>query len=275
VEDVKLIDEAQQPIRYKNIDQLKIQLSFIASFVKKSDCLDLPEKIYQEIVLPASSEQKKIINDMKKYAVALYGNRELTIQHKALLQVRALQVCGGFFPHLKDVGTLEDNTYSTMPLEGKNSKLEFILKDIEELGNSSFIVWAVFVPELELLLHEISKVTSVVLLAGSTPKSQRDAIVEKFKSGEYQGLVANPEVAGYGFNFQHASIQYWYSRNYRTESRLQAEDRSHRIGTTASPIYKDLVYDIQFEKSVLKNNKEGREMSDYFNSTTISELLSL
>lgn len=270
--DVKLIDEATEPFRYKNIDQLKIQLSQISSAIKKSDCLDLPEKQYQEIELKMSPEQARILADMKKYAVAMYGDKELTVSHKAVLQTRALQVLGGFFPHLKELSDLEKPLYSVAPIEGKNAKLDYILKDIEELGEQPFIVWAVFVEELNMLHREINKLVPCGLLSGSTSKADRSEIVNQFKSGQLQAIVANPEVAGYGLNFQHALVQYWYSRSYRTESRLQAEDRSHRIGTAAPPLYKDLVYNCEFEKAVLQSNKEGRDMNDYFNSRSVSDL---
>lgn len=275
LEDVRLVEEMSQYTKFKNIDQLKIQLAPISSALKKEHCLDLPEKQYQEVVFELSPEQKKILDDMKKYAVAAYGGKELTISHKAALQIRALQVCGGFFPHVKDLGNLDAPLYGTARMEGKNAKLDYLRGDLVELGDTAFIVWAVFVPELDMLANELNKLAPVGLLSGSTPPSQRRAVVEAFKRGELQGLVANPQVAGYGLNFQHAPVQYWYSRNYRTEARLQAEDRSHRIGTKVSPLYKDLIYNAEFERAVLKNNKEGKEMNDYFNTATVENLFTI
>jgi hypothetical protein len=74
----------------------------------------------------------------------------------------------------------------------------------------------------------------------------------------------NPQVGGFGLNLQNATVQYWFSRNYRTEVRLQTEDRQHRIGTVKSPIYKDLVSEIQWEEDVLDVLQEGREINDVF-----------
>lgn len=275
LEDVQLIEQMEKYGKFKNIDQLKIQLSPISSALKKEECLDLPNKVYQEIVLELSPEQKKILHDMKKYAVAMHGDKELSITHKASLQIRALQVCGGFFPHLKELSDPDSPLYDTTPMEGKNAKLDYLRHDIEELGDTPFIVWAVFVPELRMLEKEIGKLVSTALLSGDTPKTQREEIRQGFQNGEIQCLVANPVVAGYGLNFQHALVQYWYSRNYRTEARLQAEDRSHRIGIVDSPLYKDLVYNATFERKVLQNNKEGKEMNQYFMQSSVEELFSI
>lgn len=267
--DVKLIAQADQPIRYKNLDQLKAQLRPYSSAVKKQDCLDLPEKQYYELILPISAPQKQILRDMRKYAVAEYAGRELTIQHKALLQLRGLQVCGGFFPHQAG------DEFTVTPIAGPNAKLDYILQDLDEIGEQSFIVWAVFTAELRLLTEKLAQKAPVALLAGQTKPAERADVVARFLAGEIQGLVANPAVAGFGLNLQRAGIQYWYSRNYRVEARLQAEDRSHRIGAAVSPIYKDLVYDVVFEKEVLAANKLGKNMNDYFNSVNIEELLKI
>jgi len=274
--DVKLIEESPVFVRFKNVEQLRIQVSPITSSVLKKDCLDLPEKQYQEVILELPKEYKKILRDMQKYAVAVYGEKELTIQHKAALQIRALQVSGGFFAHLRDSYTGNDvNKYDTVAISGPNPKLDYILNDLEELGDQQFLVFAVFTDEIELLSRKLGEAVSIGVLSGATPHSERHDIVERFKAGELQGVVANPEVAGYGLNFQNASVQYWYSRNYRTEARLQAEDRSHRIGIAKSPVYKDLLYDTKFEKQVLASNKEGKHMNDYFKSATVADLFSI
>ena len=85
-------------------------------------------------------------------------------------------------------------------------------------------------------------------------------------------MISNPTVGGYGLNLQNASVQYWYSRNYRTEARLQAEDRSHRIGIVKSPVYKDLMYNSVFEHKVLASLMEGKDINSYFMSDEINNI---
>lgn len=273
--DIKFIADSETFTRFKNLEPLKAQLSPIASMRRKVDCVQLPEKVYEEISFELNKEQKRVINQMKEYAVALYGDKELTIVQKQALQIRALQVCGGFFPYVKDVLPDDSCKYAVEKMKERNAKLEYLKDDIEELGGESFIVWAVFTEELNMLCAELNKITSVGLLSGAVNMSTREEVVADFLAGKLQGLVANPQVAGYGLNFQRAGYQYWYSRNYRTEARLQAEDRSHRIGIVRSPVYKDLVYNCAFEKKVLEDNKNGRQMNDYFNNSSISELFTI
>jgi len=182
-----------------------------------------------------------------------------------------LQICGGFFSHHTDI----EGKFEAEPIKGKNAKLEFIKEDLQEIGEQQFMVWAVFSPELQLLYNTLNKDYAVGILDGSVDKKDRQDVVKAFKAGELQGLISHPEVGGYGLNLQGAGVQYWYSRNYRTEARLQAEDRSHRIGTTVSPIYKDLVYNVNFEQRVLQSLKEGLDLNMQFLSKDINELFEI
>ena len=159
-----------------------------------------------------------------------------------------------------------------MPIKGKNSKLQFIKDDLQEIGDQQFMIWAVFSPEIQLIKNTLKSDYAVGVLDGSVSKDDRKEVVNDFKQGLIQGLISHPEVGGYGLNLQGAGIQYWYSRNYRTEARLQGEDRSHRIGISESPIYKDLVYNVRWEHEVLQSNKDGADLNANFMSKDINEL---
>ena len=257
--------------RFKNIKKLQEKIAPITFSVSKKECLDLPDKIYKQVDLKLNVEQKNLIQNLAKYSVAMYNGQELTIEVKALLGMRVLQICGGFFSHHTDI----EGKFEAEPIKGKNAKLEFIKEDLQEIGEQQFMVWAVFSPELQLLYNTLNKDYAVGILDGSVDKKDRQDVVKAFKAGELQGLISHPEVGGYGLNLQGAGVQYWYSRNYRTEARLQAEDRSHRIGTTVSPIYKDLVYNVNFEQRVLQSLKEGLDLNMQFLSKDINELFEI
>jgi len=270
-EDFWCIVNSQVFTRFKNTDKIREQIKPITYAVKRSECVDLPEKIYQTITCELNPEQKKLIKDLVQYSAAVYGEDVLTVEVTALIGMRVLQICGGNFSHLTDL----EGKYATKPISGSNSKLQYILKDIPEIGEQQFIICAVFTPEIELLQKEISKVAEVGSLYGETSDTQRAKVVQDFKAGYLQGLIMNPTVGGYGLNLQMASVQYWYSRNYRTEARLQTEDRIHRIGTDKSPIYKDLVSNIKFEQDVLDVLREGKEINDVFVNKKINEIFKL
>ena len=126
------------------------------------------------------------------------------------------------------------------------------------------------------MLHEaLSKNVSCAMLYGAVPDDERREVVSQFKEGSVQCIVCNPAVAGYGLNLQGAALQIWYSRDYNTENRLQAEGRSSRIGSDKTAVYIDLVYNVNFEKKVLQSNKEGRSLNDFFMSSNLNDILEL
>lgn len=254
--------------KFRNLDVLQKKIAPVTYSVSKKECLDLPEKIYQQVEFELNPTQKKLIRQLAEYSVTMYEDKELTVDVKALLGLRVLQICGGFFSHHTDI----EGHFESTAIKGGNKKLEYIQQDVPELGDQQFIVWAVYVPELNLINQTLSKTHDVGLLSGAVSKQERIDIISAFKRGELQGLISQPSVGGYGLNLQGAGVQYWYSRNYRTEARLQAEDRSHRIGITKSPIYKDLIYNVKWEHTVLESLKEGQALNETFTDRSINDM---
>jgi len=264
-----IIANSKEFVRYKNLDRIHARIAPDTFSIKKSDCLDLPPKTYQVIDFKLNAHQKELIHNLEKYAVATYQGEELTLEIRAMLGLRVLQICGGFFAHHTDI----EGIFDTKPVEGVNAKLEYIKKDLVEVGFQQSIIWSVYTKEIELIYNTLKEDYSVGMLYGGVVDDAREEVVTKFKSGEIQHLISNPAVGGFGYNFQNATVQYWYSRNYRTELRIQAEDRIYRIGTKVSPVYKDLLYSIPLERKVLDTLKAEQEINEVFISQrTTSEV---
>jgi len=87
-------------------------------------------------------------------------------------------------------------------------------------------------------------------------------------------FIGNAQTAGFGLNLQNATLQYFYSNTFRTEERLQAEDRSHRIGVKSTCVYKDVIVRGTVDEKVYESIKAGRDMNDYFKRVSLKELLS-
>lgn len=258
--------------RFKDMDKLQEKIAPITFAVKKDDCADIPKKVYQKIQCQLNPEQKRLIKDLLKYSATVYNGEMLTVELKALIGLRVLQICGGNFSHLTDL----EGKYATTPIKGVNHKIKYLMEDIPEIGEQQFIICAVYTPEVIEITKQVKRVTDIGTIHGKTPQRERREIVNDFKAGNLQGLIMNPTVGGYGLNLQMARIQYWYSRNYRTEVRLQAEDRLHRIvGTVESPVYKDLISDISFERDVLDVLQEGKDINDVFVNRSVNEIFKL
>ena len=85
--------------------------------------------------------------------------------------------------------------------------------------------------------------------------------MEKFQDPD-SGLrffVGNPSAAGFGITLTEANTCIYFSRDFRLDSRLQSEDRLHRIGQTKAVTYIDLYSPDTIEEKVLAalRNKIG------------------
>jgi len=194
-----------------------------------------------------------------------------------------MQVVGGFFPYQEErEGWLDGGQERGMvmvkdsALIGKSSvKMDALLEDLEEVADETkVIVWAHFVSELKLIAATLKAAGySCCLYYGGTPSQERRQIIEDFKAGKYKVFVGNAATAGFGLNLQNATLQYYYSNTFRTEERLQAEDRSHRIGVKSSVVYKDIIAKGTIDERIAQNTKVGRDLNDYFKQNSLMELL--
>lgn len=263
VENIAYINKMPEFSTCKHLDELKQRLAGVALF--KDSLEGLPPKRYKKLVTPLSAEQKRLLSELKKNAITESSGHVLPLTNAAQYIMRALQIAGGNLPYLDD-----NLHWRTMQL-ANSGKLELLLSQLEEC-NVQAIIWAVFRSELEQINELVKKEYSCVCVYGDTKDEQRAAVIEEFKKGNVQYLICNPAIGGFGLNLQNAGIQFWYSRNFSCETRIQAEGRSHRVGITASPYYIDLLADTPCEFRVLDALAQGQTLNDLFNNN-IEEFL--
>lgn len=262
------LEDMKKYAKFKRLDELKELISKDVFSVRKEDCLDLPPKVYERVIVDMSKEQKRIYNNLKNELIAMYEGQELSVQNKIALTTRLMQICGGFFPYEET-----DGKRAIKPI-AKNPKIAQLLAEIDEIGEDEpIIIWAQFVAELQEIYNTLQSEHSCGLYYGATSSASRKEIIEKFKSGEIRIFIGNPTTAGFGLNFQHANIQLFYSNSFRTEIRLQSEDRTHRIGNKGTCLYKDIVLKGSIDEKVYRVISEGRDLNDFFKSKGLRELL--
>lgn len=270
-DDVRFIIVTPVYTPYKNVDVLKAKLDPFTMFTDPNDDVKLPPKTYRTVEFKLEPVQKELLAQLKEFAAAMYDGTIMTLQSKVSVTSKALQICGGFF---NPVAKGKQNEES-ITIDFKNAKLEYILDQLDEIGDAQFLVFAVFTKEIEMLYRELSSKISCAMLYGAVPDDERRSIVSRFKAGTIQCVICNPAVAGFGLNLQNAALQIWYSRDYNSENRLQAEGRSSRIGSDKTALYIDLVYNIRLEKKILESNKRGQALNDFFKESTLNDILEL
>jgi superfamily II DNA/RNA helicase len=144
--------------------------------------------------------------------------------------------------------------------------------------HTKVIIWCCFVPELKYVYEQLKADYRCCLYYGATSQYERDRIKKAFVQGEYDIFIGNCATAGMGLNLQNiapdgSTVQYFYSNSFKTEDRLQAEDRSHRDGMVGTVVYKDVVARRTIDQRLWENITSGRDMNDYFKRVSVRELL--
>ena len=111
-----------------------------------------------------------------------------------------------------------------------NPRIQCLKRVIEEIGNDKCIIFAKYqdeIKDIKFLLDSMNK-TFVEFTGEIRPKQRQQNRIE-FKN-HVQFMLANKQCGAYGLNLQFCHNIIFYSNEFDLATRLQAEDRVHRIG---------------------------------------------
>lgn len=216
-------------VAYQNLGELNKKIAAVSSRILKSECLDLPPKVFVERRCVLEGEQARVYKELRKDAVARLNRMKeestLTIRNVLGESLRLLQVCGGFLP---------DDLGANHALE-PNAKLKLLGEVIEEIGDRPTIIWASFRAEIAAIADMMSH-RDVRVFHGDCDDTERKQAVEDFQSGKADLFVGTPQAAGMGLTLTAASWAIPYSRTFNLNHWLQLIDRTHRPGQKADKV---------------------------------------
>jgi len=240
----------QHIIRYQRLDELQDKLKDCSTRVLKSDCLDLPEKLYTKRSVAMTPEQLKAYVEMKKSAITFFENNPMTAASVLTQMIRLHQITCG---HVKT----DDGEIKTI----KNNRIKELLQVLQET-EGKVIIWAVYRQDIQTIEKEIENEygkESVASYYGDTKDSIRQSIVDRFmdSNDSLRFFIGNPKTGGYGLTLTSSHTVVYFSNDYSLEVRMQSEDRAHRIGQTNKVTYVDLMAEGTIDEKIVKalNNK--------------------
>ena len=234
----------QQVLGYKNLEELTRKIDPFTFRVLKKDCLDLPEKTYTVRSVGLTMEQLRMYKDLQKEAMTLLDDGKLVSAPQVITQMlRLQQVLSG---HIKtDQGDM---------LEVPTQRLSAMMDCIEEVSGK-ILIWSRFRYDIVNIRAELAKVygaDSVVSYYGDTSDKDREIAIDRFQNGNARFFVANPATAGYGLTLTEANTVIYYANDFNLETRIQSEDRCHRIGQKNPVTYIDLIADGTIDEKIVK-----------------------
>jgi len=200
-----------------------------------------------------TDDQLRHYMSLKNAAIALLDNGELVSAPAVMTQLLRLQqvLCGHL---MTDDGEL---------VEFKTKRLDALLETIEEMAGK-VIIWSRFRYDIKAIVATLAKAYgsgSVVSYFGDTTDEQRQNAIASFQFGDARFFVANPQTAGYGLTLTAATNVIYYANDFNLETRIQSEDRCHRIGQKKSVTYVDLVTRNSIDEHIVRTLRAKIDLS--------------
>lgn len=221
-----------------------------ASFVKKSDCLDLPEKVFVVRKFVLDSEARDAYDTMVKDKVLPLVDGKAIMSVNALAELaKCRQLAGGFILD-----------HQGMVHRTGNQKLELLEEVLDEIGPQPVIVWVQYREDARRIKELLGE--QAVLAIGNMTPGELTRNIDAFKAGPARYLIAHPRTLGHGVTLTNASYVVYYSLSYSLEEFIQSQDRVHRIGqafkcTYFSLLAEDTVDEVIY-KALLKKEDSSR-----------------
>jgi hypothetical protein len=217
--------------RWRNLEKLQGRLAPHTYRVLKRDCLDLPDKIYKVHPFELTTAQRRAY-DLLQAEKRVVIDEELVEVNDLAALVKLQQITSGYFnpPGGGDPIYVTDD----------NPRLDALVSIMEDI-DGKVIIWARFKEELRAIAAAMRKIgRNVVEYHGDVKQVDRDAAVDSMQNGEADTFVGQAQAGGIGLTITAAETTIYYSQDFNLETRLQSEDRNHRIGTKNNVVYIDL-----------------------------------
>ena len=243
---------------FMNVEDVFKRIEPVCMIVKKKDALDIPDKVYKTISIPASPEMEKLYKQLVDTGftddIAVAGNG-ISMYH------RLQDVVNGYIP----VDNPDEEGSVVLHRQKSNIKIETLLDELDDidLNEHQVVVWS----NRKLFLHDIAESLqkeeiSCAVYDGDTSQKDRAKIQEDFESGKLRVFLANQKSGSFGLDWiKSADYEIFCANDYSVETREQAEDRVHRggIGDVKKTII-DIVVSGTVDEKVTANLKLGKEL---------------
>ncbi|MDR2092304.1 MAG: DEAD/DEAH box helicase [Azoarcus sp.] len=221
-------------VRSHNEEWLAAKIAPYTYQVRKDECLDLPEKLYETRYYRMTGEQRDYYEQAKD-EILLQCDYDDWSPVKIFHLFSTLQtITCGFWNRTDPV------TGETELIEIGHGRLALLLDAVAEIPASEpVIIWAKFhhaVREIRDGLAGIYGPEQVTEFHGGITEKRRAQELARWRAGA-RFLVATQDTGGQVYTFNEAAYVIFYGDSFKYDKRRQAEDRNHRIGQTRRPVY--------------------------------------
>ena len=218
-----------------NLDELHERTRDVILYRKKSECIDLPEKLrvprLAEVSKAGELAYQKTIERLREAHLERMADKyeafeALRVGREDLLGEGTKESDLGTFESEYASALVELGIYRHAASLAKVESAAEIAQEAQEQGQG-VLLFTAFRDTAERLATKLD----ADCLTGEVTGTRRQAMIDRFQAEESKVLVATIGAGGIGINLTAAQIVLMVDRAWTPGDTDQAEDRAHRIGT--------------------------------------------
>ena len=254
----------------QRLDELLDTIAPYTSRATKKECPDIPPKIFKDLYVDVTDEQRRIIQSFKKLQAATVNGVQIEIGDGAAFINKARQVLGGAVIHREHDEDGEVVADEILRLPGVCPKMQALCDSIEDHDEQA-IIWSVYSHEIEMIAERLAEYGEVAVYDGKHLATREEA-KKRFIEGKARFFVGNPAAGAFGLNLQNCHIQYLYNAPTAPIIYNQMIERTNRPGQAFDCLYITLVARSAVDKRVQKLIKQGVDILDAMKRVDVKQL---
>ena len=264
-------------VGYRDIDKLKGMIEPVSDRKTKAECLDLPPKIPLRHPFVITDEQRRLYTELVEETVTEFEGGRISTQMALTRMLRLHQITCGFIVHDDADAASAGSEIVGVPICKTQHPRMVALMDVLDQVQGKAIIWSTYRYSLHEIYNAITKKYgegSAVGYSGVTPQQDRPGIVKRFQEDlKCRFFIGQPKAGGTGITLTAANDVIYYSNDYSLITRLQSEDRAHRIGQEHAVTYTDLEAVNTIDSAIIDALKEKVSISAQITGDKLVEWL--
>ena len=251
-------------IGYRNLDELQERLNEIMLRRLKSDVLDLPEKTYIDEYVEMTAKQAIVYKEVTAEIKSNIDNIKMT--NNPLAELIRMRQATGY------TGILS----STVQESAKLDRMGELVDDAVQNGHK-VVIFSNWTQMTNPIAQRLSRYNPAVI-TGEINTDTRQQMIDKFQNVDScKVIIGTIGAMGTGLNLFAGTIEIFMDEPWTYASKVQAEDRCHRIGQKQNLTIYTLMCKNTIDEKIHDVVVNKKLMSDYMvdgqNKMSKSELL--
>jgi SNF2 family DNA or RNA helicase len=253
-------------VGYRNQDKLARLIQPFTWRVMKKDCLDLPDKIYQTRHVELTAAQKRAYKQLLTLAMTQLPSGEVVTSLHAITTLLRLQQI--------TLGYVTDDNKNLIPIE--SNRITALEGLVQEMGpDAKAIIFCRFKEDVRQVVESLGN-EQCVQYHGEVHESIRSQNVAAFQAPQGPQFFVATSAAARGLTLTAASNVIYYSQGFSLDTRLQSEDRPHRIGQDKNVVYTNIVAKGTVDEKVIRCLMDKQDIANMcLTRTNLEGLLAL